>query len=530
MTASDRALPPTRWLAFALFTLPFWQLSGLDFDRSGALVLVGPALWLGRRELWEAWGELWPGRRFELGLGGVVLIAGLLSSALSAHVAASLVMTARWILLAAGALLAGRLVRIAPETTTKLWLESLVLSAAAGTLTVWALWFSGHRAPFPLYFNSRHLGYHAMLAAVAVVALITRAPSPHRSKWLWSGAGVVVFAGVFWSGGRSSMLALGTGLVALLVCSPRAALRPIVTFALALGAAGVILSPLLATSATGAADLTSARSLFWFWSWQHFLQAPLLGHGPDAYLFLVPKMDGPHPHNLVLQCLLDVGVVGTVPFLGLLGLGLYRGWRRATVAKTGGAEMSASWVALLAGGTALSLLDGPFYHLIALLPLGLAWGVCLHSDSVSETRRTVPIAALAGVLTGLAAVMLGFHTWLYFELSNMPPPPGPRALVARAWRAFPSTTTGLRPWYVAWSEQQPQAALEWTLWTADHTSDGALYRVLAARLLLNQGRREEAKRQMETALAIAHRQQRAYVQSLLTELFPAPAVSAPPSP
>ncbi|QXI38063.1 bifunctional O-antigen ligase/aminoglycoside phosphotransferase family protein [Pseudomonas xantholysinigenes] len=74
-------------------------------------------------------------------------------------------------------------------------------------------------------------------------------------------------------------------------------------------------------------------SSFRFEIWRMVLelisQRPLLGHGYDTSLALDPGTGYTlsEPHNFALGVLYDVGLVGLLPWLGLLGYGLYSGWR-----------------------------------------------------------------------------------------------------------------------------------------------------------------------------------------------------------
>ncbi len=69
-------------------------------------------------------------------------------------------------------------------------------------------------------------------------------------------------------------------------------------------------------------DITSGRLEMWIWSFKAFLQAPWLGQGPFGFYFIPERFAHQfwhdHPHNLVIQCLIEWGVIGTAFFLAFL--------------------------------------------------------------------------------------------------------------------------------------------------------------------------------------------------------------------
>ncbi|MFJ4372888.1 O-antigen ligase family protein [Pseudomonas japonica] len=74
---------------------------------------------------------------------------------------------------------------------------------------------------------------------------------------------------------------------------------------------------------------SSSRFDIWKLSWHMFLQHPLIGHGYDAPMSLDVGIGYTlsEPHNFALGVLYNVGVVGFLPWIGMIAYGLYSGWR-----------------------------------------------------------------------------------------------------------------------------------------------------------------------------------------------------------
>ena len=535
----------SQWLAVALAIAPLLQLLSLDFDRTTPLLLLAPALLVGRRRLAEVWDKLWSTRGSERWLVLWLAGAGLAATAWSPHTAASAAMAAAWVYIAASALLAGQLVRVEPRAAGWI-LGGLAVGGALGSGLVFLLW-PLHPMAFPVYFHHRHLGYHALLAAIACTALLVRLPRTARLRaGLWFAAGIVIWGGLFWSGGRAPVLAIGLALAAWCWRTDPPSRRRLIFWAGTQALAGLLWAQIFVTpepylgwwnAAQRTVELTdvntasSARSQFWPAAWHHFLQSPWLGYGPDAYQFLTPKLDGQQPHNLVLQVLLDFGLLGAPAALAAVALALKRGWTRPRLA-TGQPENVDRWpwAALLTAGTAAGLVDGLYYHTIALVPIALAMGVCggmTLEPRPPASRNAARYAGSGGmVMLGAATVVAALHSWLYFEVRVAPPPAGPDAPAARILHWFPSTTSGLSRWLIAWADPRPDDTLAWALWVQSRTPDAALYHIQAARLYMRRGDRARADQQLQDALATAHALQRPAVQAMIDD-YHRPAPTSP---
>jgi O-antigen ligase len=196
----------------------------------------------------------------------------------------------------------------------------------------------------------------------------------------------------------------------------------------AMAAAGLAALPVLARLPRFASllDFSEGTSFFrvrlWVSAWRMFLDYPLLGVGPDNFLYLYrsryilpeawqePNLS--HPHNLPLDFLSRFGLLGLGTGLWLLlgfwhtALGVYR-----RLAPSGGRRPEAERRSLLAlvvgqmGLVAAMLAHGLVDHGLFLVDLSytffLALGVVqhLHALAQSATSPTEPAQALPARVT-----------------------------------------------------------------------------------------------------------------------------------
>ncbi|HEY4246036.1 MAG TPA: O-antigen ligase family protein [Lacunisphaera sp.] len=529
-------------LAAALVAMPLLQLLSIDFDRTGALCLTLPFLWSGRSLLESSLARIQRGfGRLSWCLPIFFMVAVESATAAGPQFAPALVTTACWVLLAAAALIAGELVARDAYTGPRL-LGALALSTLVGIVAVWVLWWLGGRGPVPLYAHYRIFGLHTISGSIAAIALVIQSwDSPRKRNW-WFAAGAVNWAGLLWSGGRAPMVALVVPLAAWWIVGNATLRRRLAKNGSGLLTAGLLLSLALwtprpelgwwnALHRTTAANvgpalsisaITSTRSDFWRESLERVILRPWLGHGADSYRFLTPKLDGQQPHNFILQLLLDVGVIGTVAALLFLSALILKAARRAVAER--GVGPTAPWLALVLASLIAGLLDGVFYHLVALLPATIALGVLTFTSSSAEKTpgRNRASRIVATIAVGLAAVLVGLHTWLFYSLAVAPVPELPTSRSARLIRAFPSTTFGLWRWLDEWRSTDPAAALEWSRWAETHSANPPSFHIYTARLLLAQGDRDGGLKELRAAFAEAHRLNQPAIAEMIRTVESAP--------
>lgn len=279
------------------------------------------------------------------------------------------------------------------------YLVSLSFLGPALGIAVYALMLESPATPDwrnpPFYSNIRHLGYHAAAASVFAFLIFNQASSAWRKVFagLWL---LVTVAYLVWSGSRGSIVALVFGGFALPLLIPRFRTRTValkIAIVLALIATPLLLN--IEISGYGMVKRTlTANSLDSFLGgrvtlWSRTVDEAgdwWLGIGGDNFIKLDASGRYTQAHNVVLQALLDWGVIGALGFMILLAatvVGAIANVRRmrdsdsTTVAALG----------LLISYLALSMVDGVFYHAVPFTLFVVAAAV------VFSYRDTVPISA-----------------------------------------------------------------------------------------------------------------------------------------
>lgn len=541
--SGEAALPPAAWaVAVVAAVLPFLANLPIDFDRL-APVAVLPALWLGRKYRPADPGNA-PARKIDRALFTAAVGVAILSAILGPHPAPSIVGTASWAWILAGAFLARRLA--ANTRALRVLLAGITFGATLGCLAVWAQWVEGTPInAFPHYGHGRLFGLHMMVGTMTALAWVVLTPAQSIERMLGYVVAVINCGGMLWSGGRAPLIGVAAGLALWFWRSGPAERRFLVRGVPMVLLGGALLSclrwspepylgwwgALARTSAATSVDaLSSTRLSFWQVTWHEILQEPWIGHGADSYRFIIPKQDGNQPHNWILQFLLDLGVLGAGP----LSLLLLRQAHRGLVGNRADCDAGASAARrAIAGGLvaclAAGLLDGVFYHAVLLLPAALLAGMAgsTHGESTGHPGRTLRPGWLCLVASG---ALLGLHSYLVACLAFPPAPTGPDAPAARLLRIYPSTTFGLEGWLNTWRATQPDAVLEWSLWAQRHSDNPAQFHVYAAVLYANRQDFTSATREVEAAMLKAHWTSLAKLKSLLaaTRAAQAQAEASPP--
>ena len=513
----EAGIPPAVWaVAVAAAVLPFLADLPIDYDRLAPVALL-PALWLGRRFQPADRGNP-QARKIDRTLFTSAAVVAILSAILGPHPVPSLVGTASWAWILAGAFLARRL---ATNTrAVRLILAGITMGATLGCLAVWAQWVEGTPVnAFPHYGHGRLFGLHMMVGTMTALAWVVLTPAQSVARLLGYVVAVINCGGMLWSGGRAPLVGVAAGLALWFWRSEPAERRVLLRGVPLVFLGGTLLSclrwspepylgwwnALARTNAATSVDaLSSTRLSFWQVTWHEILQAPWIGHGADSYRFIVPKQDGNQPHNWVLQFLLDLGVLGAVPLGWLLLRQAHRGLTGNPA--DGDAGVSAARRAI-AGGLvaclAAGLLDGVFYHAVLLLPAALLAGLAgsTGAEFPGNPGRTFRSGWLCLVASG---ALLGLHSYLVACMAYPPAPAGPDAPAARLLRVFPSTTFALEGWLNTWRATQPDTVLEWSQWAQHHSDNPAPFHVYAAVLFSNRRDFASATREVEAAMRTAH--------------------------
>lgn len=522
---------PVIWLAAGLFALPWAYRVEWDTNRVAALIFL-PALWSGRALLVRSVTELLRAQRVlafaTLAFVGCLVIA----TARSAHVPASIVMAAAWVLIALVALLARQALRETPEATA--WLAgAMALSGALATALHWYRWRSGGDIQTAFYVYYRLMGLHALSSAFAAVVMVFRtrtAPLPPRLAWLF--VGIVAWGGLLWTGSRSPLLGLAAGLGIWLLTLRAERLRLLGCIAV-LALSGLAVSYVFFSPDRGigwwhvwersaptqdARSLTSNRSDFWAGALEHIQASPWFGYGPDAYGFLTPPLEGAQPHNVLLQVLLDVGAFGALA----LGLGaalvLWHAWRRPI----NDTASPRAWLGLAVAGFVSGQFDGYFFYPLALIPACVALGACAaaiaaapNEKGLAEARPPLLTRSFLAASALSATAVLAFHCWLFQQVVHRPVPASPTAFVVRAWKVFPTATYNVEFWMRTWEKTFPDDAVAIGRIASDNAQAPAFLRRETAMILARRGEHRAAAAELERAVAQATPQQRPVLEKLL---------------
>ncbi|WP_272993498.1 MULTISPECIES: O-antigen ligase family protein [Spongiibacter] len=261
------------------------------------------------------------------------------------------------------------------------------------------MWFSH----FPFAGHARHAGYNMMVACIAGVTLWMTSTEKMPSLAANALGLFLVGACLIWLGGRGSMLSV---VLAVLVIGyvTRKQLRlsawrvwllmGIVTLALLAAELaaqfrfnGLYNSFVRSLAADDLNRLSSSRLAIWADALSKLEGHWLMGFGSQAYLFLPDKLarKTSMPHNMIVQFLVEWGIVGTLLFLTILVRYLRAGFSELLRVYEG---MVSKWYLLGSAAVVLALMlhgltDGTFYHGKASFYMALFAGVWM-SAGVTE--------------------------------------------------------------------------------------------------------------------------------------------------
>ena len=498
-------------LTLGLSLFPVLLVLPVDIDKTAHLLLLPVILC----------SVMMPGgrscSRLVKGLLATLVTLAAFSTALSSFPAPALVTLSGWVLAGFGIF---ALHRLAATPHGVPWiLRGVALGCTVGFLLVGFLIASGPpELGMPLYQHPRLFGMHMFAGAVATLILVVVRPRSARGYGVDALLAVLCWTAFFWSGSRAPALGLIAGISVWMLAANHVTRKRLIVWTplllvVALSFSYLIRSPIQSmgwfraversVQAADINDLSSSRLVLWSKMWKQAADTPWLGLGPDGYRYLRPKLDGEQPHNFLLHWRLELGWLGMLCLVALLGLCITTGLRNRD-------EHYRPWATAAASGliacTVTALLDGVFYHVLIFIPaLCLAAG-CLQSPvaaaSISPSRTRLRCWGL-GAAAITATLVLVLHSFLFYHLVRGIPP-HPRAPLAQTLRFFPSTTHGLIRWIEAWRPQLPQAALEWTLWAQQTAAVPSIFHEEAARLQIDRGDLAATEAEFMAALATAH--------------------------
>ncbi|MED5620675.1 PglL family O-oligosaccharyltransferase [Ideonella sp. BN130291] len=265
-----------------------------------------------------------------------------------------------------------------------------------------------------------HLSSLALWSTVAVVPLVECGRLSRR-------AAVLLFAFFVFS---IELSASRTGMVGVCVLAAWGALdRRLTRFTRALLVSGVLIyavgwggMTLWATEGRhtfGAAarlseaDVSGSRFGIWANTLALVRAVPLTGVGVGEFNFAWTLSAFPgrptaffdHTHNVVLQMLVECGVVIGAAVVALFGVALWQAFRRAwSLSGVGGVSHRTAFVMVLLMALH-SQFEYPLWYAYFLLPTAWAWGYCLGAPPEQQTQSPRSALRYLGVVAGAAMVV-----------------------------------------------------------------------------------------------------------------------------
>lgn len=223
--------------------------------------------------------------------------------------------------------------------------------------------------------NVRQLGFYSVVGALVALGVFV-AGRDGAMRWGALAVSAILCALSFWSGTRSSLLAIVAAAPIGLLILPEIRRTPVLAGLCAslLGGMAIawplpapspdygvarIFSSTLAVRA-GADVASSGRPALWRGTLREIAKRPWFGHGEGQFRRQVPESGGifNHPHNIVLQLLFQWGVIGTLLSLALVAALLTRLIAAARVAQAAALPP----LLVVTGLLVYSLYEGALFH------------------------------------------------------------------------------------------------------------------------------------------------------------------------
>jgi len=230
-------------------------------------------------------------------------------------------------------------------------------------------------------FNShiRHTGYQAAAALCIFFVYFVDKQMSARNEALSFFVLATLWSFLFWLGGRGAILSVFGTLLFLWSISHASNRfsRNFIYFVLVAALIGLFVGEWLAVFDWNGVTNTVQRSLntddvdglfsgrisIWMSVWKSVRDYIAFGLGSQGYYFMPNRIYGVQPHNLIMQFLIEWGLVGTLLFISLLLRGFWVGFKVHVLGRQKGVSMAA-----LAAGSIICILsihaltDGTYYH------------------------------------------------------------------------------------------------------------------------------------------------------------------------
>jgi len=245
--------------------------------------------------------------------------------------------------------------------------------------------------------NVRQVGFYM---AVGTLSAIGCAASTTRSKaLLYTAAATSMMTLAFWTGSRGAAIATIAAISGGLLAFPQmrtlqGALATSIPIPLGLLLSVPLPRPIAVFGASrmveslqvGSADAISGfRLKMWESAWRAFLQRPWIGYGEGQFGIVAPQPQAVylHPHNVLLQSLVQWGTIGTALCLGLAALA---GRHIRSVLNDGPSAVLPAFLVCV-GLFVFSLYDGALFHVYPVMMFGFALAFIIGSNRQQQAVR-----------------------------------------------------------------------------------------------------------------------------------------------
>jgi O-antigen ligase len=263
----------------------------------------------------------------------------------------------------------------------------------------------------PLNSNIRHTGYQA-LAAISFFTFFILRPSVERVVNMRHVAVMsILVAFLFWMGGRGSILSflIMASVVCWVLVIKGYKLKFYVVSLLISVVAGFLLAELFSVfSWNGIVNMISKmfektaglvsgqpsmRIRIWLSTIESFMGSPAFGLGSQGYYFMENRIGWfVHPHNSLLQFLIEWGVIGTLLFLALIFKALFFGFRNLlTLQKSPLLQHVITAGAVIISLSAHSVVDGTYFHSQPLVYLAVAFAIWVSAAMNKNDPMNLPV-------------------------------------------------------------------------------------------------------------------------------------------
>ncbi len=259
----------------------------------------------------------------------------------------------------------------------------------------------------PLNAHIRHTGYQAAAAlAFSLVFFIDNVKFCDQkiADFIMF---LVLWGFVFWLGGRGAVLSILVAVVMVygVLRFKKMGEKAFVFSTLLAIIIGLVLSEWLSIGswsgmlnsfsrsldAESFNQLSSNRLKLWLSAWYSVKDHLLFGLGPQGYSYMPNHIFGVHPHNVIIQFIVEWGVSGTVLFLIILIKGFWAGYKRnilETSRRVDKYKLAAG--AVITTLSIHALFDGTYYHPQPSYYLVIAfaiWVVPSYGDSAKKEKK-----------------------------------------------------------------------------------------------------------------------------------------------